>query len=154
MSDQGELFRRTRDTSREAYFKLRDSGVLSERRWEVYELVYLHGPATSAELLERRIRGMRALTQSRARFTELRDMGLLRELEPRTCKVTGHRAIVWEVTDESEPRPIKRDKGPTKAELQERIDRALALPHPDCLHHYEHCDCHVSAIRAILKGES
>jgi len=39
-------------------------------------------------------------------------------------------------------------------ELEARIDRAMGLPHPDCLHASDDpCDCHVVAIRAALTGE-
>ena len=55
---------------------MRESGALSERRLEVYDALFRHGPGTSAEIIVHLLAGepaVRTLTQNRARFTELRD---------------------------------------------------------------------------------
>ena len=41
-----------RSTSADAYRKIRDEGLLSERRWQVYDALFAHGPCTGMELLE------------------------------------------------------------------------------------------------------
>jgi len=89
----------TRSTSLAAYRALVEGGGLSRRRRDVYKALYHHGPATSAELFGHVADGVVAnYTQSRARFTELREMGLIREVDERPCTVTGRKAIVWDVT--------------------------------------------------------
>lgn len=95
-----------RQTSREAYAKLVQLRVLPQRRREVYSLIYAHGPGTSAELFSFTMaeKSMNVITQSRARFTELRNAGLIRELGTVKCRITGHQAILWDVTDEEIPR--------------------------------------------------
>lgn len=41
-----------RDTSREAYNKIKEMGLLSQRRWEVYDILYSHGPMTGGEICD------------------------------------------------------------------------------------------------------
>jgi hypothetical protein len=96
-----------RQTSMDAYKSIKDNGLLSERRWQVYDVVFKHGPMTSGEAFGHLNAGvpLRNLTQSRARFTELRECGVFAEVGERDCKVTGHNAIVWDVTDRL---PLKR----------------------------------------------
>jgi len=114
-------------TTLQAYHKLRDFGGLAAGRWHVFDLVWHRGPGTSAEILEEDIRThpQRALTQSRARFTELRDMGLIAELGIVTCRVTGNRAILYDVTGRAEPLPLprKRKRDSTKRQLLEEAHR-------------------------------
>lgn len=98
-----------RKTSIEAYHKIKDGGLLSERRWQVYACVFEHGPMTSAEAF-RIINGynpIKNITQSRARFTELREMGVFAEVGEKICSVTNHKAILWDVTDKL---PVKFEK--------------------------------------------
>lgn len=95
-----------RETSLEAYNRIKDEGLLSERRFEVYEITYLHGPGTAGELSQHTHKQNR--NNFATRLTELRKQGVVRECGERDCLVTGYNAIVWEVTDEM-PIPFKRD---------------------------------------------
>lgn len=90
----------TRQTSIEAYNTIKENGLLSARRWQVYKTVYENGPITSAEAFQIMNQGspMRNITQSRARFTELRDMGVFTEVGKRICSVTGMTVILWDCT--------------------------------------------------------
>ena len=88
-----------RETPIEVYHAIKDSGVLSKARIRVLEAVYLLQSCTSGEaysIMRSEFNG--ALPQSRARFTELREMGCIRENGTRSCKITGRRVIVWEPT--------------------------------------------------------
>ena len=120
---------RTRDTSIAAYNELRDSGQLTERRREIYELLYEHGPATSGEIFEIQVREskVKALTQSRARFTELREHGVIQELGTAFCRITGREVILWDVTSASEAKPLTRSfsKSQQLTELLEGVAEAL-----------------------------
>lgn len=101
-----------RSTSLEAYRAIRDSGKLATAQWEVYEFMYDNGPLTAAEAVEK----MRAsgiirkvwFGQTRARFTELHDMGLLESVGERKCSVTGFTAMVMDVTALAYPRKLKK----------------------------------------------
>ncbi len=100
----------TRQTSVAAYDRLVDGGVLSQRRAEVYSAVYNNGPATGSEICEV-LTGQSSAYGIGPRFTELRDMGLLREMGERKCKVTGQTVIVWDVTDRVDPLPLPKKTG-------------------------------------------
>lgn len=117
-----------RTTSIEVYKFLEQNGTLSEKRWEVYATVYNNGPMTSAEAFSKINEGksIKSLTQSRARFTELRGMGLLKETGERVCKITGHNVIEWDVTDQL---PLKLEKAETRASKTEKIIKELNLVH-------------------------
>lgn len=117
-----------RTTSIEVYKFLEENGTLSAKRWEVYATVYNNGPMTSAEAFAKINEGksIKSLTQSRARFTELRGMGLLKETGERECTITGHTVIEWDVTDQL---PLKLEKAETRASKTEKIIKELNSVH-------------------------
>lgn len=92
----------TRQTSIEAFHQIRESGLLSRERFRVFATVFAMGECTSGEAfeaIEKRKERKSPLSQSRARFTELRDLGVIEEAGVRPCKVTGRNCIVWALTD-------------------------------------------------------
>jgi hypothetical protein len=101
-----------RETSIAAYNAIKDNGLLSGRRFEVYEFLFQHGPCTGNELLAKmkleidRFNGNAPNVVTR--LGELRDFGVVRELGTRKCNITGMTVTVWDVTD----------KLPTKAAIQ------------------------------------
>lgn len=101
-----------RQTSIDAYNKIKEEGLLSRRRWEIYDVVFKNGPMTSAEAFRKLILAntIRNITQSRARFTELRDSGVFQECGTKVCSVTGMTVILWDVTSRL---PIKAEKPTT-----------------------------------------
>lgn len=105
-----------RETSFEAYRDIRDSGLLSKRRFQVYEILYVYGPMTGGELFRemKKKYGMTVPTNSNVttRLGELRERGSVRELGVRRCKVSGQTVILWDVTKNlpSEPVRMKRKK--------------------------------------------
>ena len=114
----------TRDTSVEAYNKIKSNGLLGKMQFEVYHAVYNFGPCTSAEAyVHMNKSALTPITQSRARFTELRNKGVLKELGMRDCTVTGQHVIVWEVTKEL-PKKLPR-KLKTKEEFKNGYKKAL-----------------------------
>lgn len=104
-----------RKTSIEVYHRIKSEGLLSKKRMEIYDILYLYGDQTSAEVNEKLIRGkqINGLSQSRARFTELREMGAIEELGTKTCSVTGNTAILWSTTN-TIPNKIKKETRKTK----------------------------------------
>lgn len=90
----------TRATSLEAYEEIKANGLLSKARWRIYRVLCEQGPMTASELfnyLETR-EGVKVNWNTRTRFTELRDLGVIAELEERKCRITGQRVIVWAPT--------------------------------------------------------
>lgn len=82
-----------RETSREAWEYINQSGVVSLRRREAYNILYGYGPMTAQEL--QRKAEQPGLWK---RISELVDMGLVEERGKRACGVTGRMAIIWDVT--------------------------------------------------------
>ena len=115
---------RVRQTSRAVYHQIKANGLLSQRRWEVYDWLFHNGPATGREA----IRGARAadrgpvISQTRARLTELRDMGVVEEVGTTTDKVTGHEVILWDVTNKLPTKLPPRKVGKTRKQLEAEIE--------------------------------
>lgn len=115
-----------RETSIEAYRVLVEGGLLSPMRRRIYAALYQHGPCTANELWAAMDHPNRHSNQSNihTRLGELRDMGVVAELEPRPCRATGSTVIVWDVTSSSTP--ISCDRPPTALE-KARAYRASML---------------------------
>jgi hypothetical protein len=107
-----------RQTSIEAYNLIRDNGLLSKRRWEVYDILFHHGPMTAnetfAKLYRNNLGPFNAASNSAARFSELRNCGVVYEVRERQCTITGMKAIEWDVTDRL---PVKFEK-PTRVKCK------------------------------------
>ena len=95
-----------RDTSIQAYKEIEANGLLSQRRWDAYKLLFNHGPCTAMELRAFMPKGV-VDSQIRARLNELRELGVAQELGTRKCILTGMEVIVWDVTSKI-PKPIKK----------------------------------------------
>jgi len=89
-----------RDTSREIYFRIKEDGTLSKKRWELYDIIYKHGPMTGNEAFQHTqlftLQGYRHNVYSR--LGELREMGVIKEVGTRVCSVTNELVILWDVT--------------------------------------------------------
>ena len=103
----------TRETSIEAYHYLVDSGGLTAARARSYGALYARGPCTASELYAfvKKSEQRGAIV---ARLGELRDMGVVQELDPRPCSITEMTAIVWDVT--SRVYPLRPARPTTNAE--------------------------------------
>lgn len=109
LSELGVIMKkRVRPTSIQTYREIRDSGLLSKRRWEVYDALYEHGPCTANELFKKwKVRSFVTQQNIHPRLGELRELGVVAELEKRRCEVTGREAYVWITTDDM---PVKFEK--------------------------------------------
>jgi hypothetical protein len=110
-----------RQTSIEAYHSIKNSGVLGERRTQVYVHLYKNGPCTAQEIFK----GIGCDTNQSGRLTEMRDLGVVEEIGERECSITGHRVILWDVTSSL---PKKSAPKRTKIQLaQDEADRLRGL---------------------------
>ena len=89
---------KTRQTSIECYNEIRANGLLSKRRFEVYEALLSSAPCTSSEAI-RNAKTTFGVFGVSSRFTELRDLGVIYEVRTRECTVTGRNVIEWDLTD-------------------------------------------------------
>jgi hypothetical protein len=87
---------------------------------QVYKAIFHNAPCTSAEAMEGFLDSENVLSQSRARFTELRELGVIYERGTRKCKVTGRNVIEWDLTDN-----LPKDIEPKSNRKKERTDKAL-----------------------------
>lgn len=90
---------KARQTSIDCYNQIKLNGLLSKKRFEVYEALFNNAPCTSSEAMLNNLNGSNVLSQSRSRFTELRELGVIYEKKERKCNVTGKTVIEWDLTD-------------------------------------------------------
>lgn len=116
-----------RQTSIDCYHAIKEGGLLSNMRMRVYEAILYSAPCTSAEAMKGILNSGNVLSQSRARFTELRDMGVICEKGIKKCSVTGRNAIVWDLTDNlPKEQPKKLTIKQKLKELRTMIDKAYS----------------------------
>lgn len=100
-----------RDTSIQVYYRIKEDGTLSKRRWEVYDIVFNHGPLTANEIFQytklSNLTGYRHNVHSR--LCELREMGVLQELGTKECSISGETVILWDVTS-NYPKKLEKKK--------------------------------------------
>lgn len=98
-----------RETSIKSYNTIKDNGLLSEKRWRVYDIVFNHGPliGSKAAFIYKGKYGFGSNSETiRNRLTELRNMGVVREVGKALDQDTGMTVILWDVTKSV---PIKFD---------------------------------------------
>ena len=113
---------KTRQTSIDCYNKIKSEGLLSNMRLKVYEASLRKAPCTSGEAYATMTTKENQISQSRARFTELREMGVIYEVQNRKCTITGMNVIEWDLTDRL-PINIKKSNKTNK----HRLNNALNL---------------------------
>ena len=85
-----------RQTSIDCYNQIKQEGLLSKMRFKVYSaLVAMGKPSTTREVYET----MNVIKQEATRFTELRKLGVIYEVQNRKCTITGRTSIEWWLTD-------------------------------------------------------
>ncbi len=109
-----------RETSAEAYRIIEKNGLLSRRRKQVYDYLYVNGPCTAKQITSSLQKGDENSGGYTTRLSELRRMGALKEVGTTECPSTGHNVILWDVTG-AIPVPFKKDK--TKLEKSRSLLR-------------------------------
>lgn len=129
----------TRQTSIDAYNYIKSNGSLSERRWEIYDVLFSYGPLTGGEI-GRHLNDYRSAVSTadrniHARLSELKKMTLISEVGQKECEITKMKVILWDVTPNM---PIKLERKKTKNEIIKDLIKlsklalqALAKADPD-----------------------
>ena len=89
----------SRKASREALLTIENSGLLSQRRREVYAYLHHHGPLTAQQFPD-------DIPGAWKRLSELERQGLVEKLDREAHGKVGSRVIRWDVTGRTVPRPI------------------------------------------------
>jgi len=108
---------KTRKTSIDCYNKIKQEGLLSKRRLQVYESVLTNAPCTASEVFNKK----NLKTNQSGRFTELRDLGVIYEKGERLCSVTGRNVIEWDLTDRL-PIKIKKSNKTKKHKINDALN--------------------------------
>lgn len=98
-----------RQTSVDTYKQIRDSGLLNGLRFEVYDYLFFHGPATQMETCRGINNSHRQDRSYMPRFAELEKMGVIEAIGTSICDITHREVMTWNVTGNL---PIKLEKKP------------------------------------------
>jgi len=120
-----------RETSLETFKMIKESGLLSKRRWQVYEFIFNNGPCSARDV-------HKALTKSKgansstfmSRVTELKEMGALKEVGIRKDSETNQKVTVWDVTKEI----------PEKFKIKMPKDQQIKILKSTCNFLFKNCD--------------
>jgi len=116
---------KTRQTSIDCYNEIRANGLLSKRRFEVYEALLSSAPCTSSEAI-RNAKTTFGVFGVSSRFTELRDLGVIYEVRTRECTVTGRNVIEWDLTDRL-PVNVKKSNKTKKNKIDDALNSLREL---------------------------
>ena len=112
-----------RQTSIDAYNVIRNNGLLSRRRMQVYSYFFENGPCSMKDMTTALAKPTENTSGYDARVTELKKFGVLTEVGHQKCKYSGQMVIKWDVTDKL---PIKYDE-PKKATRKELVQEIIKL---------------------------
>ena len=116
-------------TSIETYYSIKDSGVLSEKRMNVFDIFYenpngLTGSEVS-EIYKGKFPSSKHSETIRNRITELCQMGVIVEMGVSECPYTKRKVMKWCCVDRL---PIPLEKKPTRKEqIKEILDDISAF---------------------------
>jgi len=116
---------KTRQTSIDCYNQIKANGLLSKRRFEVYEALLSSAPCTSSEAI-RNAKTTFGVFGVSSRFTELRDLGVIYEVRTRECTVTGRNVIEWDLTDRL-PVNVKKSNKTKKHKIDDALNSLREL---------------------------
>ena len=111
-------------SSVDALRDLDERGERARQHGHIHSFLLAHGDMTSAEYYQMTgmNTGKKAITQSRARFTELYYEGKLDKMPRRECRITGHKVTVWH----ARPAPwMARERPITRKLAIKRMNMAI-----------------------------
>lgn len=121
-----------RATSRAAYDHIVNTGILGKRRTQVYIVLWHYGPLSSRDTWEHIHKRYPSIPQHsiNPRMVELmEDLGVVKEVGETTCRHTGRRVMLFDVTDHIPRHRYHRRKRTTKLVLAENEACARIAEH-------------------------
>lgn len=116
-----------RQTSINAYRAIEASGLLSKRKWEVYQILYEYGPLTSTEIIQK-YKETRFVAETggiTTRLSELKRLSCATEVGEKKNPATGMNQYLWDVTSNL---PIKFEKNKSKdQQIKELTEELLQI---------------------------
>ena len=109
-----------RQTSIDCYNNIKANGLLSKRRFEVYEALIKISPCTATEL-QNSMDFNNGGRDCMKRISELRDLGGIYERRERNCSITGKMVIEWDLTDKL-PSKVKAPIVTKKQKIEEILN--------------------------------
>ena len=117
---------KTRQTSLDCFNQIKTEGLLSKMRLKVYEAILRKAPCTSGEAFATMTTKENQISQSRARFTELRELGVIYEVQNRKCTITGMNVIEWDLTGRL-PITVKNNNKTKKQKIGDALNSFRVL---------------------------
>jgi hypothetical protein len=117
---------KTRQTSIDCYNEIKENKLLSKKRFEVFEAILKTAPCTSGEAFATMTTKENQISQSRARFTELRELGVIYEKDVRKCRITNRNVIEWDLTGRL-PKDVKLSKNNKKTRSENALNALREL---------------------------
>ena len=105
-----------RTTSLDAFKAITADGTLKALIRRAYSTLYACGPMTGRELDDHN-----ACPDLHKELATMRRLGIVKECEPRACRISGHTALTWDVTGE-----LPGPKQPPKLSELKRLRRECA----------------------------
>ena len=112
-----------RQTSINCYNQIKAQGLLSKLRLATHYAMLYASPCTAGELQSYIDKNGIKVKHAWKLLSQLRDLGVVYEMNERKCNITGRVVIEWELTDKL---PIKADL-PTNTKKQRVADTMNAL---------------------------
>ena len=112
-----------RQTSIDCYNQIKAQGLLSKLRLATHYAMLYASPCTAGELQSYIDKNGIKVKHAWKLLSQLRDLGVVYEMNERKCNITGRVVIEWELTDKL---PIKADL-PTNTKKQRVADTMDAL---------------------------
>ncbi len=106
----------TRQTSIDCYHKIKEEGLLSKMRLNMLEAIFNNSPCTASEAFK----ALGCKTNQSGRITELKELGVIHEVQTRICNVTGRNVIEWDLTDKL-PKDIRLLKSTKKSRVNDTL---------------------------------
>lgn len=92
----------TRDTSIDIYYKIKEEGLLSKLRFEVYDVIFFSLDGLTANEVYHKIKSSKNFDINDSyhqRLSELKRLGVIESKHKRICSITRRMVYVWKITN-------------------------------------------------------
>ena len=113
-----------RQTSLSTYHQIKDEGLLSKLRMQVYSYVFHHGPCTAKQVAMGIMGEYKMGGTVSSRFSELERLGVIASAGTVVCPETNRMVTLWDVTKNLPEEPKKKL---TNVDKIKRLKKAYML---------------------------